>query len=140
MPIQIHRATAQDIEPLLPLVRDFVTSFEVVESKFRQSFSDVLSNSSALALVAENEGTLAGYCLGFSHPTFYANGNVAWLEEIMVSYTYRRQRVGESLMEAFEEWAKSQGAVLSGLATRRAASFYQSLDYDESATYYRKIL
>jgi GNAT superfamily N-acetyltransferase len=58
----------------------------------------------------------------------------------MVSSSHRRQRVAESLMTYFEQWAKSKGAVLSPLATRRAAPFYQVLKYEESAAYFRKLL
>jgi hypothetical protein len=43
-------------------------------------------------------------------------------------------------MTYFEEWAKSKGAVLSALATRRAATFYQAIEYEESAAYFRKLL
>ena len=58
----------------------------------------------------------------------------------MASSPHRRQRVPESLMTYFEQWAKSKGAVLSPLATRRAATFYQALEYEESAAYFRKLL
>ena len=58
----------------------------------------------------------------------------------MASSPHRRQRVPESLMTYFEQWAKSKGAVLSPLATRRAAAFYQALEYEESAAYFRKLL
>ncbi len=51
----------------LPLVRDFVTSFEIVESKFRQSYANILESPNAIVLVADDGGTLIGYCLGFSH-------------------------------------------------------------------------
>jgi GNAT superfamily N-acetyltransferase len=140
MSIQVRRATPKDIEGVLPLVKEFVTSFEIIESKFRQSYLGVLEKPNAIALVADDEGNLIGYCLGFCHDTFYANGNVAWLEEIMVSSSYRRQRIGESLMASFEDWAKSKGAVLSALATRRAATFYEAIEYEESAAYFRKLL
>jgi GNAT superfamily N-acetyltransferase len=140
MAIQIRRATQQDIDSVLPLVQEFATSFEIIESKFRRAYENILVSPDSIALVANDGDTLIGYCLGFCHDTFYANGNVAWLEEIMVSSLYRRQRVGESLMTAFEEWARSKGAVLSALATRRAANFYQAIEYEESAAYFRKLL
>lgn len=117
-----------------------MTSFAIVESTFQRSYANMLTNPDAVAFVADEAGALIGYSLGFCHDTFYANGKVAWLEEIMVSSTHRRQGVGESLMAAFEEWAKSKDAVLSALATRRAALFYQAIGYEESATYFRKIL
>lgn len=43
-------------------------------------------------------------------------------------------------MAAVETWASEQGARFMALATRRAAAFYEALGYDESATYYRRLL
>jgi GNAT superfamily N-acetyltransferase len=140
MSIRIRRAIARDIDSVLPLVKDFVTSFEISEPDYRKSFARILVNPGALVLVAEDKGTPVGYCLGFCHDTFYANGRVAWLEEIMVATSHRRRGIGESMMATFEEWAKTQGAVLSALATRRASTFYAAIGYQESATYFRKLL
>jgi GNAT superfamily N-acetyltransferase len=65
---------------------------------------------------------------------------VAWVEEIMVSEALRRQGIGQLLMQEFEAWAVARGCKLVALATRRAAVFYQALGYEESATYFRKLL
>jgi len=62
------------------------------------------------------------------------------VEEIMVSEDVRRRGVGRELMESFEHWARSRRSKLIGLATRRAAPFYKSIGYDESATYFRRLL
>ncbi|MDE6233486.1 MAG: GNAT family N-acetyltransferase [Lachnospiraceae bacterium] len=51
---------------------------------FIQSFKDMLNDEKAFIFVAENGDKIVGYLLGFIHTTFFANGNVAWLEEIMV--------------------------------------------------------
>ena len=140
MPICIRRACSQDAEGVLPLVVDFATSFHTDERIFHESFFSLLESRSALVLVAEEEERLIGYCLGYWHDTFYANGRVAWLEEIMVTASYRRRGIGEAMMENFEDWAKKEGAVLSALATRRASSFYTAIGYEESASYFRKLL
>ncbi len=58
----------------------------------------------------------------------------------MVAERSRRLGVGRALMASFEEWAKGRGAVLVGLATRRAAPFYDALGYEQSATFFRRIL
>jgi hypothetical protein len=42
-------------------------------------------------------------------------------------------------MASFEEWEKLKGAVISALATRRAANFYHAIEYQKSASYFRKI-
>ena len=83
---------------------------------------------------------MLGYLLGFDHYALFANGRVSWVEEIMVREDRRRQRIGERLMEHFEQWARSRESKLVALGTRRAASFYLALDYEESATYFRKLL
>ena len=90
--------------------------------------------------MAEADGEVVGYVLGFDHLTFFANGRVAWMEEIMVGESLRRQGIGRILMEAFEAWATEREAKMVALATRRAADFYEALDYEESATYFRKRL
>ena len=140
MSIRIREAQLEDVEFVLPLVKEFVTSFEIEEWSYRQSFGRLIDSREATILVSEYEGTLIAYCLGFCHDTFYANGKVAWLEEIMVSSVHRREGIGQSMMASFEQWAKAQGCVLSALATRRASRFYLALGYEESATYYSKLL
>lgn len=83
---------------------------------------------------------LVGYLLATSHPAFHANGEVAWVEELMVAASARRSGVGRALMAAAETWARHRGAAYIALATRRAAPFYQALAYDESATYFKRPL
>ena len=90
--------------------------------------------------MAEYNNAIIGYGLGFVHDTFYANGKVAWLEEIMVKEDFRRNDVGSELMTFFEQEAKAKGCRLVALATRRAADFYFENNYEESAVYFRKLL
>ena len=138
--MRTREAQLDDVDSLLPLVKEFVTSFEIEEHSYQRSFRRLIDRREATILVTEHEGNLIGYCLGYCHDTFYANGKVAWLEEIMVSSVHRREGIGQSTMASFEQWAKAQGCVLSALATRRASRFYLALGYEESATYYRKLL
>lgn len=43
-------------------------------------------------------------------------------------------------MVLIEEKAIERGSKLVALATRRASDFYKAVGYDESATYFKKIL
>jgi GNAT superfamily N-acetyltransferase len=88
----------------------------------------------------EDPARPVGYLLGFRHPAFFANAPVAWVEEILVRPEYRGRGAGRALMSAFEQQAADQGCALVALATRRAAAFYQALGYQESASYFRKVL
>jgi GNAT superfamily N-acetyltransferase len=138
--MRIRSCLPEDEKAVFALVREFVTSFPVDQRSFSISFSQVLSSASMYLAVAQSPEVIVGYVLGTVHPTFYASGNVAWVEEIMVKEGVRRQGVGKLLMENFEGWAKSRNCRLIALATRRAAEFYKCLGYTESATYFRKVI
>jgi GNAT superfamily N-acetyltransferase len=140
MATQIREARFEDAGTILELAKDFATSFVVEEQAFYHAFSEILASPEAHLAVAENSQQIVGYLLGFNHFTFFANGRVAWVEEIMVKESFRRQNIGQLLMQDFEVWADSRKSKLIALATRRASAFYQALGYEESATYYRKLL
>jgi GNAT superfamily N-acetyltransferase len=137
---QIRPAQPADADTLFELVEQFATSFKPERDAFDLCLRELAGDPSAWLSVADCGGQVAGYCLGFDHFAFFANGRVAWVEEIMVRDAWRRQRIGARLMAAFEEWARSRGAALVALATRRAAAFYTRLGYQESASYFRKLL
>lgn len=140
MTVVIRAAVAGDGEAIFALARPFATSFTVDARAFADSFAELLVTPHALLLVAVREERPIGYVLGFEHVTFYANGRVAWVEELMVSAAHQRQGVGRALLRQFEQRMARRGARLVALATRRAAPFYTALGYEESATYYRRLL
>ena len=125
---------------MFDLAEDFATPFAPERAAFETALADIIATEAANLSVAEVGGEVVGYCLGFDHYTFYANGRVAWVEEITVHETMRRRGVGKALMENFEEWSRNRDNRLVALATRRAASFYKSIGYEESATFFRRLL
>ena len=138
--ITIRPAQTADLEAVFSLAKDFATSFRPEMEIFRASFGKLIENHDALLLVAEQSGCICGYLLGFDHDTLFANGRVAWIEELMVHEEQRREGIGRQLVEQFENWARTRGSRLVALATRRAASFYSAVGYEESAAYFRKLL
>ncbi len=137
---KIRAAQDVDVEGLFPIVAEFATSFVPQRTAFQRAFQRVQRDDHACLLVADHGGRPIGYLLGFEHPTFFANGPVAWVEEVAVASSWRRKGVGRALMVQFEEWAASRRAKLVALATRRAAEFYRVLGYTDSAAYFRKLL
>jgi GNAT superfamily N-acetyltransferase len=136
--LRVRPAVPGDRDQVWPLARDLATSYVPERPAFDRSFGLLLPDPAALILVAEAPGPrLVGYLLATSHPAFHANGEVAWVEELMVAASARRSGVGRALMAAAETWARHRGAAYIALATRRAAPFYQALPYDESATYFK---
>ena len=136
----VRSAQLSDCDALFSLAKAFAASFAVDRSAFESSFAALIHAPDAFVAVAAEDGRAVGYVLGFDHQTFYANGRIAWVEEIMVAEDVRLRGVGRQLMESFEQWAESRQSKLVALATRRAAPFYKSLGYAESATYFRKLL
>lgn len=136
----IRVARPRDAEALLALAKAFAISFVVDPNAFRVAFAELPALPSGYLAVADADKDIVGYVLGFDHYTFYANGRVAWVEEIMVQEDYRKIGIGRSLMQSFEGWAADRDVKLVALATRRAAAFYKALGYEESAVYLRKPL
>jgi GNAT superfamily N-acetyltransferase len=122
------------------LARELAITFAVDRPGFDHGFAAIAAAPGTHLLVADLDGAVCGYLLGFVHPTFYANGPVAWVEELMVDETVRRRGVGAALMAAFEDEALADGARLVALATTRAAAFYTAIGYDRRAEYFRKHL
>jgi GNAT superfamily N-acetyltransferase len=137
---EIRHAVAGDADGIAALAAELAQSFSFSLAGFRVSYPALLADDSACLLLAVTGHEMAGYVLGFRHLTFYANGPVGWVEEIVVRRQDRGQGIGRVLMNAFEHWAAAQGCALIALATRRAAPFYSALGYEESATYFRKVL
>jgi GNAT superfamily N-acetyltransferase len=137
---EIRPAGPGDAGDVAGLAAGLAQSFAFRAERFRVTYPALLAADGARLLLAVNGKESAGYLLGFRHLTFYANGPVAWVEEVAVRQQDRGQGIGRALMSEFERWAAAQGCALVALATRRAAAFYGALGYEESAAYFRKVL
>jgi GNAT superfamily N-acetyltransferase len=141
-PVRIRPAIAGDADAVAGLAEALAQSFTFSRASFDAHYPALLAAGHACLLVAVTgaDEDRVGYLLGFEHLTFYANGRVAWVEEVFVRDDLRGQGIGRALMTGFERWARERGCALVALATRRAASFYHALGYEDSATYLRKLL
>ena len=140
MDVSIRRATEADADALFPLVKDFAVTFVPERSAFENSLREILADEDANLTVAVVGGQVVGYCLGFDHYAFYANGRISSVEEIMVREDLRKHGVGKQLISCFEQWSVSRGSKLVGLFTRRAAPFYEAIGYESSGTFFRRLL
>ena len=138
--VQVRRARTGDAVDVAGLAGELAQSFPFSREKFDLAYPALVASQDACLLVAAEDGECLGYALGFRHLTFYANGPVGWVEEILVRPECRGRGVGRALMSAFERWAAEYGCTLVALATRRAAPFYRALGYEDSAAYLRKVL
>jgi GNAT superfamily N-acetyltransferase len=141
MQITVREARLDDGEQVWPLARAFATSFTPERGAFDATWPQLIDVPGTLLLVAESpDGKIVGYLLGNTHLTFLANGRVAWVEELMVDETQRSTGIGRLLMEYAERWARTENAAYLSLASRRAGPFYESLNYENSAVFFKKTL
>lgn len=138
--VRIRPARAADAGAVALLAGELAQSFAFSREKFDLAYPQLLTAQDACLLLAVDGDQCLGYLLGFRHLTFYAGGPVAWAEEVLVRGGHRGQGTGRALMTAFERWAAGHGCALVALATRRASPFYHALGYEDSATYFRKVL
>jgi GNAT superfamily N-acetyltransferase len=132
-------ARDSDADAIFDLASAMASSFTPTRLVFQESIAKLLTDRNAVVLVVEDEErSVSGYLLGFAHLAFFANGVVAWIEEIAVRSERRRQGLGRALVDEFEEWSRTRHARLVALATRRADAFYGALGYERSAVYFRK--
>lgn len=140
--VSIRLGTDLDADEVYRLACVLATSAVPARRAFEESFRAVLDDARQVLLVAVAPAWpgLVGYVHGLAHPAFHANGNVAWVEELVVDEPVRGAGTGRALMDAFDGLAASSGvdARYLALATRRAARFYQALGYEESASYFKK--
>jgi GNAT superfamily N-acetyltransferase len=139
-PIQIRTAVAADASAVADLAGQLAQSFTFSRARFDLNYPVLLAERDVCLLVAIGGGDHLGYLLGFRHLTFFANGPVGWVEEILISPDQRGSGTGRALMTAFEQWAAEHDCAMVALATRRAAPFYRAIGYEESAVYHRKLL
>jgi GNAT superfamily N-acetyltransferase len=138
--VSVRHVTSSDAAAVADLAGQLAQSFRFSRVRFDASYAALLNAENACLLLAVDGDTALGYLLGFEHITFYGNGPVATVEEILVRAELRGRGIGRTLMEAFERWAVSRNCSLVALATRRAVPFYVALGYEESAAYLRKVL
>ena len=138
--ISIRKPTEADSPALIDLVRQFPTPTPSSAAELAEIFVRKLNDSTAYIFVAEDEGGLLGYVSGCRRTAFYAGGDTAWVDEILVSPGHRGRDIGGLLMEEFEQRAAAEGCKLVSLATAGAGPFYSKRGYETKAGYYKKYL
>lgn len=138
--VTLRPAAPSDAEGIFRLACMLSERFQVDRGPFMATFSLLQSDADMRLAVAVQGDEIIGYILGWLGLAFYSNGPVGWVQEIVVDPARRRHGVGRQLMGDFEDWIATRGGRFVSLATRGAPEFYRALQYQESATYYKKAI
>jgi GNAT superfamily N-acetyltransferase len=139
--VSIRRADSADGAHVWPLVQEFAVTVQPQFASFRSAYDELVDRRYTLLLVAldAHEG-VCGYLLASHHQTLFANGPVAWIEEVMVEQEARGIGIGGLLLSEAERWAGSVPVTYLALASHRAGRFYLDHGYEASATFFKKVL
>lgn len=143
MNVQIHRATASQVDLVAPLFDAYRQFYGCSADlpKARVFLRERLNNGESVVFVAVNEGRGIGFVQ--LYPTFTSIGaKPAWiLNDLYVSPEARGKGVGKQLMEAAKEMAIASGAAWLELATAKdnkvAQALYRRLGYKLDEKYDR---
>lgn len=148
----IRRATEKDITKIAVLGHAFVNAawdgvakYDVMDTI--DWLEEFIKWDHNVVFVGEVEGEVVGMIAGLVFP-FYFNKAHPNAQEMFwwVDPAHRKSRVGIGLLTAFEEWAAEKGAktvqmgTVAKLNPEKLAAIYKKKGYQESETYWTKVL
>jgi len=138
--VTIRAAVIRDADAVFALLSQFVVSYVAEREPFDRMFPRLVASPDANVLVAVQEGAVIGYALALRVPTFYANGELWHLQELMVDADHRCRGIGRTLLDRVVVDAHFQGAVEVVVPSRRAGGFYLRNGFVESGMTYKRRL
>ena len=137
--LSIRPATTDDISSMTSLLGElFVieTDFTPDIRRQRQGLADLISNPTANILVAAVNGEIIGMCTLQSLVSTAEGGIVGIVEDLVVSESYRRQGIGEKLLESIEQLARDKGMrrlqLLTNMENQASLNFYAKSEWDKT--------
>lgn len=135
-----RNATVADKEAIFLLANQLSEFIKIDKKIFSDNYQEMISDQNHFLTVAELDEKVVGYLSGYFHNAIYANGLVAYVDEIVIFDSQRHLKIGTLLMKEFEIVAKNKNCILISLATAGARGFYEKIGYETKAGYYKKYL
>jgi GNAT superfamily N-acetyltransferase len=80
------------------------------ERRAAVALRQAIDSHDACVLIAEDDGTLIGFCTGYQDIHSVRFGYRAWVEDLAVDPERRSQGIGKALLDAAKAWARERGA------------------------------
>lgn len=142
----VREATEDDLFDVMFLGTSFSREAHEVHRVDRGKVGELITNliqgDNSTILVCEAEGRIVGFLAGLIHPLMLSHTIVATEIAWYVEKEARGSHAGKKLLEAFEVWAKEQGAdwVTMGDITvvGNLGPVYEKLGYENTERAYSK--
>jgi ribosomal protein S18 acetylase RimI-like enzyme len=146
MTVQIRRATARDIEEILPVWGELAVYHADLDPAFTPSaewpyeygayLRTLMGRDDALAVIARDGSRLVGYAVGriTSLPPFFESRQRGYIHDVYVRERYRQRGIGRRLVEEILAWFRRRGVTLVELTVAAnnddATAFWRSMGFD----------
>jgi GNAT superfamily N-acetyltransferase len=132
----IRLATAEDVERMMPLVREFnlYEKLQLNEARYRELALQLIEKDAlGRLLVIELSGELIGYAvIGFGFSLEFG-GRDALLDEFYLREAFRGRGIGSAVLESVEELCRAKGVLAIHLeadyVNARVHEFYKRVGY-----------
>lgn len=114
------------------------------EQAVQQLADACVSNPDMVALLAERDGEIVGFIVGFALEHFFSDARFASDLALYVHPAHRGSTAAIRLMANFEAWSRSRNCVelrmgaATGITPEKTDRFYQGLGYSITGTQYVK--
>ena len=154
MTIRIRRYKPSDREFILSLVKRF-SEFELPEWRRREDIDQanraflepVLKQSepdSAILIAEEEGGALAGFVHLQTQTDYFSGEKHGYISDLAVDQGFEGQGIGRMLLEAAEDWARTNGYHLLTLyvfaGNTRARQIYEKQGFAQEVIKYVKVI
>ncbi len=141
--ITYRKATVHDIEAIVTLLledelgKTRESASAELDPRYIKAFANIDSDGNQYLMVAEIGQEIVGTCHLTIMPSMTFTGRTRMqIEAVRVSETYRGKGIGEYMMKAAFDYAKSREASIIQLTTNkkrlRAKQFYENLGFEPS--------
>jgi ribosomal protein S18 acetylase RimI-like enzyme len=135
-----RKAIMQDIKAIVDLLledelgKNREQSSNILDQRYVDSFHKIDCDPNQYLMVVEMEGPIVGTCHLTIMPSLTLIGSTRMnIESVRVAEKYRRNQIGEWMINSALEYGKSLGASLIQLTTNkqrlRAKKFYEKLGF-----------
>ena len=129
MNLSIEKAIIQDAEAVYELICDLENTYYSKES-FTEIFETNFNNPQIGYFVAKLNEFTVGFGSIYINKLLHHCGNIAEIQELIVSNEYRNKNIGNNIVRKMVEWSKKQGAlqveVTCNITRTKAQKFYKA--------------
>ena len=138
MGVVIRRCMISDTDTIVKFCKDEL-GYPFSPEQIQENIRRLIGETNSLILVAELNGEVIGFVHASNHEPIYAPP-MKNIMAIVIAERYRKQGLGERLLNEVEAWAKETGAagirVNSPVWSDAALRFYKHMGFDYIKSFY----